>query len=62
MAVSFALGWVVNWASGIGYWPSWGIIVFAWVAVGISTFFDDDETKALDAKTLKDSANAKTDT
>ncbi len=42
LATSFALAWGVQWFSGFSYWASWGIIVFAWVAVGISTFFDDD--------------------
>jgi hypothetical protein len=45
LAVSFALAWIVQWFSGLNYWASWGIVMFAWIAVGISTFFDDDEPK-----------------
>jgi hypothetical protein len=46
LAVSFAVAWAVHWLTDLGYWASWGIVMFAWIAVGISTFFDDDEPKA----------------
>lgn len=46
LAVSFVLAWGVQLLSGLRYWGSWGIVMFAWVAVGISTFFDNDEPKA----------------
>jgi len=43
LAVSFALAWAVQWLFEINYWIAWGIIMFAWVGVGIATFFDDDK-------------------
>ena len=54
-AVSFALAWGVQSLSGLNYWACWGIIMFAWVAVGISTFFDDDDVNAetADAKSKR---------
>jgi hypothetical protein len=45
LVASFLLAWGVQLLSGLSYWASWGIVTFAWIAVGISTFFDDDEPK-----------------
>ena len=59
LAVSFALAWVVHWLFGFNYWGAWGIIMFAWVAVAISTFFDDDDVKTAGSiEKPKDSTNA----
>ena len=46
LAVSFAVALAVHWLSDLGYWASWGIVMFAWIAVGISTFFDDGNPNA----------------
>ena len=43
VAASFLLAWGLQWLSGLSYWASWGIIMFAWIALGITTFFDDDK-------------------
>ncbi len=58
LAVSFALAWVVHWFSDLSYWASWGIVTFAWIAVGISTFFDDDLPKAPQENKPENNSNA----
>ena len=59
LAVSFLLAWGVQWLSGLNYWASWGIVMFAWVAVGITTFFDDDDVGMANSKEKpKNSTNA----
>ena len=45
VAVSAAIGGAVHLVSGFNFWASWGIVIFAWVGVGISTFFDDERPK-----------------
>ncbi len=48
LAVSFLLAWVIHWLLDFNYWAAWGVIMFAWIGVGISTFFDDDDKKPKD--------------
>lgn len=50
LAASFFLAWIVHRFSGLNYWAAWGIVMFAWIAVGVSTLFDDDEPKTSSAK------------
>ena len=50
LSVSAAIGGVVHLASGLNFWASWGIVLFAWVGVGISTFFDDPPEEASNRK------------
>jgi hypothetical protein len=58
LAVSFAVAWAVHWLSALGYWASWGIVMFAWIAVGISTLVDDDEPKASRQSNPENNRNA----
>ena len=59
MAASFLLAWAVSWLFAFSYWVAWGIIMFAWVVVGISTFFDEDGPKGGNASDKpKDSTSA----
>jgi len=58
LAVSFALAWIVDWLLAIGYWSAWGIIMFAWVVVGISTLFDDEHDGVNTSEKPKDSSGA----
>jgi len=59
LAVSFILAWAVNWFFAFSYWGAWGIIMFAWVGVGISTFFDDGDSKVANVNEKpKDSTGA----
>jgi len=58
LLASFALAWVVHWLSDLGYWAAWGIVMFAWIAVGISTFFDKDEPKASAGNGSENNLNA----
>ena len=57
LAVSFLLAWVVHWLFELNFWASWGVIMFAWIAVGISTFFDDDAKIANSNEKPKDTTS-----
>lgn len=59
LAASFLLAWAASWLLTFSYWGAWGIIMFAWVVVGISTFFDEERPKEGNASDKpKDSTSA----
>ena len=45
LAASFLLAWIVHALLSVSYWATWAVIILAWIGVGITTFFDDDNDK-----------------